>query len=93
MGTRPRLAAVKDREVNVNINGEKLKQVHNCKHLGVIVDESLTWHEQVCNIKKKVLPGIYMLRKCKGLLPAKTLSPFKISCTGGRYRGQSSPIL
>ena len=74
MGTRPRLAAVKDREVDVNINGEKLKQVHSCKHLGVIVDESLTWHEQVCSIKKKVLPGLYMLRKCKGLLPAKTLS-------------------
>ena len=43
MGTRPRLAAVKDREVNVDINGERLKRVHSCKHLGVIVDENLTW--------------------------------------------------
>ena len=43
MGTRPRLAAVKDREVNVNIM-----------------------------VKSSYM--LYMLRKCKGLLPAKTLS-------------------
>ena len=40
IGTRPRLAAVKDHEVNVNIKGEKLR-VRSCKHLGFI--------EQVCN--------------------------------------------
>ena len=36
MGTRPRLAAVKDREVNVNIKGEKLR-VHKCKHLVLLM--------------------------------------------------------
>ncbi|XP_072023357.1 uncharacterized protein [Amphiura filiformis] len=47
MGSRQRLAVVKDHDINVNINGVKLRQVHNCKHLGVIVDDSMTWHDQV----------------------------------------------
>ncbi|XP_072018264.1 uncharacterized protein [Amphiura filiformis] len=47
MGSRQRLAVVKDHDINVNINGVKLRQVHNCKHLGVIVDDSMTWHDQL----------------------------------------------
>ena len=69
MGSIPRLAAIQNYDTNVNIDGNKIKQVHSCKHLGVIVDENLSWHEQVYNIRKKILPGLYMLRKCKGLLP------------------------
>ena len=74
MGSRQRLATIKDVDINVNINDVKLQQVHSCKHLGVIVDDNMTWSEQTKNIKKRVLPGLYMLRKCKGFLPAETLS-------------------
>ena len=60
--------------INVNIGGIRLQQVNKCKHLGLVVDQTMTWCDQVDTIKKKVLPGLYMLRKCKGLLPAQTLS-------------------
>ena len=53
MGTRPRLAVVKAHEINVNINDKKLQRVHSCKQLVVIVNESLNWHEKVCNIQKE----------------------------------------
>ena len=74
IGSRQRLATIKENTIKVQINGIDIKQVNRCKHLGIIVDECLTWHEQVGNIRKKILPGLYMLKKCKGILPSKTLS-------------------
>lgn len=74
IGSRQRLGHIKNLDIPIKLNGVNIKQVNSCKHLGVIVDESLSWHDQVCNIKKKMLPGLYMLRKCKGLLPRNTLS-------------------
>ena len=63
MGSIPRLAAIKGRDINVNINGVRIQQVQKCKHLGLVVDQFMSWCDQVGNIKKKVLPGLYMLKE------------------------------
>lgn len=70
IASRQKIVQINDMDLNVNIEGSKLQRVHKCKHLGVFVDENLTWHEQVCQTRRKVLSGIYMLRKTKGLLPS-----------------------
>lgn len=75
IGSRQRLARIKNLNIPIKLNGVNIKRVNSCKHLGVVVDESLSWHDQVCNIKKKILPGLYMLRKCKGLFANKHTIP------------------
>lgn len=74
IGSRQRLAKIKDCDLNIHINGVRLKRVHSLKHLGVIIDENMTWHDQVNNIKKKVLSGLYMLKKGRDLFPMQTQS-------------------
>lgn len=74
MGTRQRLSKIDNVDVNVNINGIKLQRVDKCKHLGVTFNKNLTWQDQVDEVRKKALVGIYMLRKTKNLIPSHTQS-------------------
>ena len=60
--------------MNVNVNGVRLQNANKCKHLGVIIDDKLTWRDQVDKVRKKVLVGTYMLRKAKSLIPSHTLT-------------------
>ena len=53
LGTRNRLNKINDNDVDIRINGKQLKQVRKCKHLGVIIDENLTWQDHVTNVQKK----------------------------------------
>ena len=32
--------------VTVTINGTNIKQVNECKHLGVVIDNTLSWNQQ-----------------------------------------------
>ena len=74
ISTRHKLSSIDYNNINVNVNGVRLQNVNKCKHLGVIIDDKLTWRDQVDKVRKKVLVGTYMLRKAKSLIPPHTLT-------------------
>ena len=51
-----------------------LKRVSSCKHLGIIIDENLSWIEHVDQVLKKSRSCLYMLNKAKPLLDQKSLN-------------------
>ena len=73
LGSKQRLCRINDENINVHINGTKLTRVRKCKHLGVIIDENLSWNDHVQHIEKKVKPGLYYLNKARSLIPSNTL--------------------
>ena len=40
--------------VNIILNGTNIEQVSHTKFLGVIIDENLTWREQIKTVETKV---------------------------------------
>ena len=55
------------------IKNESIKQDHQAKFLGVIMDEKLTWCEHVQYIKCKIAKGIGIISKARRLLNNETL--------------------
>ena len=53
LGSNQRLSKIEKDDLNVSIDGVKLQQVTSCKHLGVIIDENLSWNDHVESIVKK----------------------------------------
>ena len=43
---------------------------HECKHLGVIIDDKLTWSKHITHVTKKIAPGLFYLRKSKNVIPS-----------------------
>ena len=73
LGTRNRLNKINDNDVDIKINGKQLKRVRKCKHLGIIIDENLTWQDHVTNVQNKSGTGLYMLQTVKPYLDRNTL--------------------
>ena len=69
IGTPQRLSSIANQHLDINIRGISLLRVSNCKHLGIIIDENLHWNNQVDQVTKKVLTGLYFLRKSSNVLP------------------------
>ena len=69
IGTPQKLAQVHNYDFNVNINGTRLQKVDHCKHLGVEIDDNLMWKNQIEQVRKKVLTGLYFLRKASNCIP------------------------
>ena len=61
ISTRHKLSSIDYNNINVNVNGVRLQNVNKCKHLSVIIDDKLTWRDQVDKVRKKVLVGTYTL--------------------------------
>jgi len=74
MSTRQKLASLSDTDIKVKINDSVLKRVSSCKHLGVMIDETLSWADHVDYIRKKAQPGIFILKKAKSFLPTHLLN-------------------
>lgn len=55
--------------LNITVQGTHIEQVTSEKMLGVLIDNSLTWNQQVQKVKKTVLFKIHILRKIKKYLP------------------------
>ena len=49
-------------------NGTDIKRVTKTKSLGVVVDESLSWHEQYKIVKGKIYGGLSSLKKLKNMI-------------------------
>ena len=75
-GTRQKLILMNDHNkiLNVFLNGNKLKQVTSKKLLGVLIDESLSWKQQIKVIKRAY--KISLLRRIKKYIPVDVRKTF-----------------
>ena len=54
---------IKDFHPNIFIENKQIKQVHECKTLGIIVDQHLSWKSNTKNICKNITAGISALHR------------------------------
>lgn len=47
-----------ENDIKIEINSKKLKEVSNCKHLDIIIDNNVKWPDDIENITKRT---IYLL--------------------------------
>lgn len=59
--------------LNLFINGKKIKRVTSTRFLGVIIDENLSWEEQVEELYKKLLISLVTIKRIYKYLPKKQL--------------------
>ena len=61
----------------INIQGEEVERVTQFKLLGVIVNQSLEWHDHILSVQRKANSRIYVLKRLKRAgLPTEDLSLF-----------------
>ena len=58
---------------NVVIENKRIKQVHECKTLGVTVNQHLSWKSNTDTICRKITSGISVLRRKKNFVDRQTL--------------------
>ena len=61
--------------LDLQINGDKLKEKLFAKYLGIIFDNKLTWQYQIEHISSKLVKGNALLAKLRHFLPAQKLKP------------------
>ena len=71
-GTRQKLSQIINEPV-LSIGSESVSRVSSTKTLGVIVDERITWRDQIDQVAKKASKGIGLLRRSKHLVNGTTL--------------------
>ena len=69
IGTPQKLALITNHHLDIKIRGISLQRVSNCKHLGIIIDENLLWGNHIDHVTKKVLTGLYFLKRSSNILP------------------------
>ena len=72
IGSKQRLTNITN-DPKIELGEAEIKRVEKSKTLGVIIDEHLTWKNQVDSIRKKVSKGIAMLRRMKEYVSISTL--------------------
>ena len=73
IGSKAMIKKNSDSRLNVFIENKQIKQVSECKTLGVIVDQHLSWKSNSENICKKITAGISDIRRVKPLVDKDTL--------------------
>ena len=72
VGSNHSLAKIDD-ELPVMINDQPIPRVHSISCLGVKLDETLNWEEDINMVCKKVGTGVGILRRIKPYVPANIL--------------------
>ena len=67
------LKKISDYQSVVTILNKPIKQVFQCKTLGVTVDENLSWKSNTESICSKISSGIHALKQIKTSVDIKTL--------------------
>ena len=70
--TAQRLSRMDKKEIDLNINGEKIDNVINHKLLGINIDHYLHWEEQIDLVYKKINSKLALLSKIKWYLTLDT---------------------
>ena len=73
IGTKQMIESISNLQLNVVIESNPVKQVTECKTLGVTVDQHLSWKSNTENICKKMTSGISALRRRKEFVNRQTL--------------------
>jgi hypothetical protein len=73
IGTKPMLKKASAQHLKINIQNKPIKQVSQCKTLGVTLDENLCWKSNTDTICKKISSGIFAPRHIKEFVDQKTL--------------------
>ena len=72
IGSRQRLGLLPNSPAFV-INDAPIKQVSSIKALGVVIDQNLTWKDQIDELAKKIASGIGALKRARDFVPFETL--------------------
>ena len=75
-----------NQNLQVNINGTELEVVSKMKLLGVLLDNSLDWKEQVQAVSLKVSRGFGILKHAKKFLPFSALTSLYTSIVEPHFR-------
>ena len=67
------IKSISDSHLSIKIDNKPIKQIHECKSLGVITDQHLSWNSNTDNICKKITAGISALRRLKDFADKQTL--------------------
>ena len=73
IGSKLMIKNISNSHPNVFIENNQIKQVHECKNLGVTIDQHLSWKNNTENICKKVTAGISAIRRIKPFVDQDTL--------------------
>ena len=85
-----------DQGFTLSVNGQKVKKADKVKVLGVIIDENLTWDDQIKHLENKLLATIVLIKRVKKFIPSShylkiyqslfvSHLTYGISCWGGVY--------
>ena len=58
--------------VKININGVKLEIVTECKYLGVLLDENLSWKAQINQVRNKAIRNLHLLKRTRSFIDHNT---------------------
>ena len=53
----------------LSLNGKKVKKVDEIKFLGVIIDDQLSWDDQIEHVENKLLSTIALKKRIKFFIP------------------------
>ena len=67
------LNKISDSKPNIKIDNKEIKQVYECKTLGITVDQHLSWKNNTDIICKKLTAGISAIRRIKPFVEKETL--------------------
>ena len=73
--------------LTIAVNGQKIKQVDKVKFLGVIIDENLTWDDQIKHLENKLLATKVLIKRIKKFIPSSIticLTPYLCNFLLGR---------
>jgi hypothetical protein len=73
IGSKPMIKSISNRQPNIIIENKRIKQVYDCKTLGVTVDQHLSWKNNTENICKKITSWISALRQINEFVEKDTL--------------------
>ena len=65
IGSKQMIKSSSNWQPNVKIENKQIKQVHECKTLGVTIDQHLSWKSNTENICRKITSGISAVRRLK----------------------------
>ena len=73
IGSKSMIKRISDPQPNILIDNKQIKQVYECKTLGVTVDQHLSWKSNTENICRKICAGISAIRRIKLYVDKQTL--------------------
>lgn len=59
--------------LNLYINGTKIKRVSSTRFLGIIIDENLSWEDQINQVHKKLLSSLVIIKRIYKYIPKEQL--------------------